>query len=359
MHLISDDDLRKFLRNELPPDQARKIAKHLKEHPESSSLYNEMREEWDEADGAAPLAPGIKEEIHSAVMDAVRPRRHMLYRAYIRWTAVAAVLLICFGGYLWWGHQETQDKQSQVSKINTPMTVAGNNTLDTTNNSGKAVKLILSDGSRVILFPNSRLRYFRDVAAVSKRDISLEGKAFFEVGKNREKTFTVYTGMVSTTVLGTSFSVVNQNNRIEVKLYTGKVWLKKEHNVLPGWRKDLFLAPGETMLYDGLRSTVRVDRQDTKDNQTSVASEDQNDFTSIDSSNSWNFRNAPLDNVLNRLRTGFDIAIDYDPSELNGMRFTGTVRPSDPPALVLNMIANLNGLRITKTPSGFKVEKIN
>lgn len=357
MHLISDDDLRKFLRNELPPDQARKVAKYLKEHPESSSLYEELRGEWDEADGATPLTPGVKEEIHSAVMDAVRPRRHVLYNAYIRWTAVAAVLLICFVGYLWWRQQS--GRQLRASGINTPVAAVEKTTLDTTNNSIKPIKLILSDGSEVTLYPKSRLQYFRDVAAVSKRDISLEGKAFFEVGKNREKAFTVYTGMVSTTVLGTSFSVVNQNNRIEVKLYTGKVWLKKEHNVLPGWQKDLFLAPGETMLYDGLRSTVRIDRQETKENQTSVASEDQGDFASIDSSNSWNFRNAPLDNVLNKLRTGFDIAIDYHSSELNGMRFTGTVRPSDSPALVLNMIANLNGLKITKTPSGFKVEKIN
>jgi ferric-dicitrate binding protein FerR (iron transport regulator) len=357
MHLISDDDLRKFLRNELPPDQARKIAEHLKRHPESSSLYDELRGEWDEADGVTPLTPGVKEEIHNAVMDAVRPRRNVLYNMYFRWTAAAAVLLIGFGGYLMWGHQE--NKPSQVNRMNDPVAVAGNNTLDTINNSNKPIKLILSDGSEVTLYPKSSLQYFRDVAAVSRRELSLEGKAFFEVGKNREKAFTVYTGMVSTTVLGTSFSVVNQNRRIEVKLYTGKVWLKKEQNVLPGWQKDLYLAPGETMLYDGLRSTVRVDRQDTKGNQASVASEDQGDFTSIDSSNSWNFRNAPLDNVLNRLRTGFDIAIDYHSSELTGMRFTGTVRPSDSPALVLNMIANLNGLKITKTRSGFKVEKIN
>ncbi|HEY4207724.1 MAG TPA: FecR domain-containing protein [Puia sp.] len=346
MHLRSDDDLRKFLRGELPPEQA--------------PLYNELREEWDMTDADSSLPPGVKEEMHSAIIDTVRPRRQVLHSVYIRWTAAAAVLLVCIGALLWTAHQPSPNKQAGALTRGTgqPVAIAGNNILDTANNSGKAIKLILSDGSEVTLFPKSRLKYYKDVAAVNKRDLSLDGKAFFRVAKNREKSFTVYTGMVSTTALGTSFSVVSHNSRVEVKLYTGKVWLKKEQNTLPGWQKDLYLAPGETMLYDGLLSTVKVDHQDSK-NQTAGTTADENDFVSADSSNSWTFRNAPLDNVLNRLRTGFDIGIDYDASELTGMRFSGTVRPSDPPALVLSMIANLNGLKITKTPSGFKVKKIN
>jgi ferric-dicitrate binding protein FerR (iron transport regulator) len=342
---MSDDDLRKFLRNGAPPGQA--------------PLYNELREEWDLADADTPLAPGIKEEMHNVIIDVVRPRRHVFYGAFARWAAAAAVLLICAGAWLWNGHRSPQDKQTPVGSRNALATLADDNILDTTNNGSKPIRLILSDSSEVMLYPKSRLQYFKNVAAVNKRDLSLDGKAFFQVAKNKEKSFTVYTGMVSTTALGTSFSVVHKSSRIEVKLYTGKVWLKKEQNMLPGWQKDLFLAPGETMLYDGLRSTARIYRRETLNDGTPPAPADEDDFASIDSSNSWTFRNAPLDNVLNRLRTGFDIAIDYDASELNGMRFSGTVRPSDPPALVLKMIANLNGLKITKTPSGFKVYKIN
>ncbi|HEY4287231.1 MAG TPA: FecR family protein [Puia sp.] len=358
MHLISDDDLRKFLRNELPPDKARKIARYLKEHPESSSLYGELLEEWELTDGDTSLMPGVNEEMHSVIIGAVRPGRPVLYTAYIRWAAAAAVLLICFGGYLWWKDQGAGSKQPQQNGISMPVTVAVDNAFDTTNNSGKAIALILSDGSRVTLYPNSRLHYFRNVTAVSNRDLYLDGKASFDVAKNEKKTFTVYTGMVSTTVLGTNFSIVKQRDRIEVKLYSGKVLLKKEQSVLPGWEKNLYLAPGESMLYDALRSAVKIDRPETRNSQASAASEDQGDFVSVDSANSWNFRSAPLGDVLNKLKTGFDIAIDYNSSELNGMRFTGTVRPSDSPALVLNMIANLNSLKITKAPSGFKVEKI-
>jgi ferric-dicitrate binding protein FerR (iron transport regulator) len=343
MHRIPDDDLRKY----------------LKEQPEDPSLYNELSKEWDLADGDTNLTPGVREEMHSAITDAVRLRRQGLRRIYLRWTAAAAVLLIGFGGYQWWGHSATSNQPVQANRTIRPATIAENNTLDTLNSSGKAITLILSDGSQVTLYPKSRLHYFRNVAAVNKREMHLDGKAFFEVAKNREKAFTVYTGTISTTALGTSFSVVNQSSRIEVRLYTGKVALKKEQTTLPGWEKDLFLAPGERMLYDGLRSTVKVDREDTKSRAMDVASEDPGDFVSIDSSNSWVFRNAPLDNVLNKLQTGFTIAIDYQSRELNGMRFTGTVRPSDPPAVVLNMIANLNGLKITKTSAGFKVEKIN
>jgi transmembrane sensor len=359
MHRISDDDLRKFLRNELPPGEARKIAEYLKEHPESSSLYDELHEEWDQTDEVTALTPGLKEEMHGIVADAVRPWRRLLYTAYLRWTAVAAVLLIAVGGYLRWGHQGKQDIPLQATKISHPAVIAENNILDTLNNSGKPIRLILSDGSLVMLYPKSRLQYFRNVSAVTTRDLHLDGRAFFEVAKNREKTFTVYTGTISTTALGTSFSVVNQNSGIEVKLYSGKVSLRKEQHTLPGWGKDLVLAPGERMLYDAFRSIVRVDRPEPTIGRTAAASADQDGFVSMDSGNSWVFRNAPLRNVLNKMRTGFYITIDYHSNELDGMRFTGTVRPSDSPALVLDRIGNLNGLKITKTPSGFKVEKIN
>lgn len=343
----------------MPADEAGKIAEYLKDHPESSSLYDELREEWDETDGVTPLIPGIQEEMHGTIAGAVKPRRQVLHKIYLRWTAVAAVLLIGFGGYLWWGHQGVQNSPLQAIRMSRLATVADNNRLDTLNNSGKAIRLILSDGSTVMLYPGSRLQYFRNVAVVDKRDLHLDGKAFFEVAKNREKAFTVYTGMISTTALGTSFSVVKKSGGIEVKLYTGRVSLRKEQDTLPGWNKDLVLAPGERMLYDAYRSTVRVDRPETTIDRTAMASADRDDFVSIDSGNSWVFRNAPLGNVLNKLGTGFDIAVDFNSGELNGMRFTGTVRPSDPPALVLDRIANLNGLKITKTSSGFKVEKIN
>jgi ferric-dicitrate binding protein FerR (iron transport regulator) len=64
----------------------------------------------------------------------------------------------------------------------------------------------LPDGSRVTLQPGSSLRYAVELAG-ARREVYLEGEAFFQVHKNPARPFLVFTNQVVTTVLGTSFDV--------------------------------------------------------------------------------------------------------------------------------------------------------
>jgi len=64
----------------------------------------------------------------------------------------------------------------------------------------------LPDASRVTLQPGSRLRYAAALAG-PRREVYLEGEAFFQVHKNPQRPFLVFTSQVVTTVLGTSFNV--------------------------------------------------------------------------------------------------------------------------------------------------------
>jgi transmembrane sensor len=64
----------------------------------------------------------------------------------------------------------------------------------------------LPDASRVTLQPGSSLRYTTALAG-PRREVYLEGEAFFQVHKNPQRPFLVFTNQVVTTVLGTSFDV--------------------------------------------------------------------------------------------------------------------------------------------------------
>jgi ferric-dicitrate binding protein FerR (iron transport regulator) len=66
--------------------------------------------------------------------------------------------------------------------------------------------LELPDASRVTLQPGSSLRYTTALAG-PRREVYLEGEAFFQVHKNPQRPFLVFTNQVITTVLGTSFDV--------------------------------------------------------------------------------------------------------------------------------------------------------
>ncbi len=99
-----------------------------------------------------------------------------------------------------------------------------NNYLENTNQTTLPQKISLEDGSSVTLYPKSSLRYPHHFNA-SRREVYLNGKAFFDIAKNPQKPFWVYTHHISTQVLGTSFMVNSfadaQEAKVEVK--TGKV----------------------------------------------------------------------------------------------------------------------------------------
>lgn len=85
-------------------------------------------------------------------------------------------------------------------------------------------KVLLKDGSLVILKPKSSIIYSKDFN-IKKREVFLIGQAFFKVKRNVTKLFVVHSGDLNTEVLGTSFWVKSniRNNQIEVSVTSGKV----------------------------------------------------------------------------------------------------------------------------------------
>lgn len=120
-------------------------------------------------------------------------------------------------------------------------------------NEGKQrLKVKLEDGSVVTLGRKSKLRYPKNFDE-DKRDVYLDGEAFFEVEKDKSRPFTVIAGNIHTRVLGTSFKVNAYSNKdVEVAVVTGKVSVNSFDNevlnkiavMLPGdiikWNKQSF-----------------------------------------------------------------------------------------------------------------------
>lgn len=91
---------------------------------------------------------------------------------------------------------------------------------------GERTQVMLPDGSRTILAPNSKLTY----AAGSKgqRELDLIGQAYFIVQHDAKHVFVVRTGSVHTTVLGTSFDVryYAGDSTVQIVVVDGKVAAK-------------------------------------------------------------------------------------------------------------------------------------
>jgi len=130
-----------------------------------------------------------------------------------------------------------------------------NNLLDIGNNyneiiakRGTKTKIILPDGSQVWLNSDSKLSYgarFNDTI----REVSLEGEAYFDVIKDKNRPFVVMTNALNIRVLGTAFNIKSyaQDATIETTLIRGMIEVRKNNE--PATKK-IVLTPNEKLIYN-------------------------------------------------------------------------------------------------------------
>ncbi|MCF2443008.1 FecR family protein [Dyadobacter sp. CY345] len=133
--------------------------------------------------------------------------------------ASAAMLILLLG---WLIKPADNDKsityEELISSAESPLN-------EKTNNSSKPLSFTLPDSSTVVLQPMSCISYCEDFEKNNKREIYLSGEAFFDVTKNPDRPFFVYSNELITKVLGTSFIVkaFDCEKQVEVEVKTGKV----------------------------------------------------------------------------------------------------------------------------------------
>ena len=130
----------------------------------------------------------------------------------------AAVVIVSISSWLVWNYSQRKEIDSKV--------VAGvvSNLVEHKTGRGRKETVTLPDGSMVTLNSESRISYQSNFGQ-GKRDVQLEGEAFFEVTPDPAQPFNIVTGDVVTTVVGTSFNInaYPDKRQIRVAVLTGKV----------------------------------------------------------------------------------------------------------------------------------------
>ncbi|OMP81124.1 FecR family protein [[Flexibacter] sp. ATCC 35208] len=92
-------------------------------------------------------------------------------------------------------------------------------------------RLLLPDSSEVWLNADSKLTYNE---TDNKREVTLEGEAFFNIKQAAGRPFVVKAGPCTATVLGTSFNVKAYKNdpKVLITVATGKVQVEDQHQQL-------------------------------------------------------------------------------------------------------------------------------
>ena len=160
----------------------------------------------------------------------------------------------------------------------------------------------LPDGSRVYLNKGSEISY--SIAFKNQRAVDLQGEAFFEVMSDPQNPFTVSSGEMVVTVLGTSFNVkqLDSPSDLEVYVKTGKVRVSLEKS-----EQYIQLEPEEF---------GRVENR----NLTSSVQEDPNYISW--KTKDFKFVNSALIEVLQELEESYHVDIHTEDLDLSEMRIT-------------------------------------
>lgn len=181
-------------------------------------------------------------------------------------------------------------------------------------------RITLEDGSYVVLQPASKIAYSQHVSG-DKREVYLEGQAFFQVAKDPARPFYVYTNELVTKVLGTSFDVraFPNDETIKIIVHTGKVtvYQRKSNQAEQELAKTnaTIITPNQQVQFN--RHLTSITR--------SIAGQPQAINTSITKSNSQLvFTDAAASDVLLAIQKAYGISIVFDEELLSHCSFTGT-----------------------------------
>lgn len=194
-----------------------------------------------------------------------------------------------------------------------------NNLSECVNNTAAPQRITLEDSSYVVLQPASKIAYSEHVNG-SKREVYLEGAAFFQVTKNPNRPFYVYTHEVVTKVLGTSFDVqaFPNDNTVKVIVHTGKVTVYQRKINQTGQElaksNATIITPNQQVVLNRQLSSILK----------SIAGQPQVIDASITKGNGQMiFTDAAASDVLLAIQKAYGITIVFDEELLSHCSFTG------------------------------------
>lgn len=184
-----------------------------------------------------------------------------------------------------------------------------------TSNSPLAIKL--EDESVITLSKNAKLSYPRHFEP-NKRQVILSGEAFFEITRNPQKPFFVYSNEVITKVLGTSFTIeaFEDSKEVIVSVKTGRVSVFHQNKVT-------FVDPEEEALIVTPNQQIVFSRKEellTKSLvETPILIKDLSQLTQT------SFEDIPVSEVLKVIQQAYGVHIIYDADLLSHCIITTTL----------------------------------
>ncbi|WP_256010170.1 FecR family protein [Desertivirga xinjiangensis] len=296
----------KRLSNEETAESTALLDSWLNQDLRNKQEYDEIKAVWELGGTLAVKGLNNFSDVKARIQTSeepneTRPLRRNLWSYGLAAAISAVFLLTAFFQFYKTGKKEAAREQWIVKK-------AG----------ASKIHLVLPDSTEVWLNAGSEISFRRAFSDHKLRLVKLSGEGYFDVSHNPSRPFIVQSGLVKTTVYGTSFNIrAYQNERIySVSVNSGKVGVSTPVNSsskLKGSPSEkqsvMFLTPGQKLLYSKWNKQVSMSEIRTAD------------------VNSWLegeliFDQTPLNEVFRTLERQYNLEIVSDDQRLEGCTLT-------------------------------------
>jgi ferric-dicitrate binding protein FerR (iron transport regulator) len=197
---------------------------------------------------------------------------------------------------------------------------------------GTRTQIDLSDGTRVWLNDGTTIRYPESFSG-DKREVFVDGEAYFEVKSNPANPFVVNNPMMNTVVTGTHFNLnaYSADKYFEATLLEGKISLERKNQTLK-------MNPGEQVQFD---SQLEEIVQKTVELQNASAWVDGKLI----------FKDEKLGTAIRKLARWYNVEIVIANPEISNYLFTGTFQDEK-----IDQTLSLISLAL---PVSFEFKKVN
>lgn len=257
------------------------------------------------------IEEGIRQKISAAEKgDTVSmfKKRHL----WITGIAVAASLLLFFNIFMFQNSPVHHTRDSVLSGL-------------TREKENRLIRL--PDGSSVIISAGSKLNYPSSFDGLAKREVYLDGQAYFDIKHNSAKPFVIYTGKLKTTVLGTAFNISAWSNSddITVTVTRGKVKVEDEDNRTIG-----VIIPDHQIKYDKVNTNI-VEKKVKSPEYLKWKEED------------LLLSDVSVAEAVELLEDRYKVKIHISDNQIKSKRFTTIIRKEEVLDKILNSISEFNG----------------
>ncbi len=311
----------RFLEKEILEDELHELEAWLLQSPENKSFFFDLKNIYESSHYNRFVGEEKTswERFHFKLNEKPETaKKKSSYKLNIQ-KGLKYVAIVCVAFSIGWFLKDFE-KKSQVIE---PLPEIAYNIIQT-EDGGKVNSLVLSDGSKVTLGVSTSLRY--PASFGNKREVYLDGEAFFDVKEDTLKPFIVKLKQQDITVLGTTFNVEGYSKEAysNLTLLSGRV-LFEAYNEAGEPMSRMYIKPNQKAYANNETGSVTIEDVDVT-------------FATAWLKGEYKFKNEPLDSIFMRLEKYYGVKINFKNEKLKSIRYTGTFSLNQTIQEVLNII---------------------